>query len=204
MSKKVLLTSFEPFGGEKINPSQEAVMSAGSPDGIELIKAVLPVEWGSSAEKLICEWEKARPDAVLMTGLAGGSDKIRIERVAINLCGAIKDGKNRYPSGGDLPCEASIDADLPDAFFSTFDFTSILDGLKTENIPATYSFSAGTYICNYVLFTALAKNYKEKTNLPIGFIHVPYSEKQGKTVFMRQADITRAVETAIKNAFTGE
>ncbi|MBQ9511305.1 MAG: pyroglutamyl-peptidase I [Clostridia bacterium] len=204
MNKKILLTCFEPFGGESINPSYEAVMNLSSPDGMELIKTVLPVEWGTSAEKLISIWEKTSPDAVIMTGLAGGADKIRIERVGINLCGAVKDNRGKYPSGEESPCETPIDRAMPVAFFSTFDYASILRGLRAENIPATYSFSAGTYICNYVLFSALAKNHKDKGRIPIGFIHVPYSEAQGKAVFMKQADITRAVGTAIINAFTGD
>ena len=202
--KKVLLTCFEPFGGEKINPSYDAVMNLSAPDGTEIIKAVLPVEWGTAAEKLLSAWAGSSPDAVLMTGLAGGSDKIRIERIGINLCGAIKDNKGLYPSGSEEPAERPIDETMPDAFFSTFNHSAILDALRKENIPAAYSFSAGTYICNYVLFTALSKIHKDKTRIPVGFIHVPFSEAQGKTVFMNGADISRAVKTAVANAFTGD
>ena len=202
--KRVLLTCFEPFGGESVNPSYDAVMSLSAPDGIELIKAALPVEWGASAEKLLSVWEEVSPDAVIMTGLAGGSDKIRIERVGINLCGALKDNKGLYPSGDTEPAERRIDETMPDAFFSTFDYSSVLDALRKENIPAAYSFSAGTYICNYVLFTALSKIHKDKKLIPVGFIHVPVSEIQGKTVFMNGADISRAIGTAVINAFTGD
>ncbi len=176
--KKILLTCFEPFGKETINPSAEAVKNVGTPSGCELAKLRLPVLW-SGAEKLLFDAiSDFSPDVVLMTGQAGGASAIRIERVAINLCGAIKDENGLYPGGSAKPTELPAREGAPAAYFSTYDAEKILDALKKENIPAAYSYSAGTYICNYIMFSALDRLASAEKAVPAGFIHFPYADGQ--------------------------
>lgn len=176
--KKILLTCFEPFGGEEINPSAEAVKKVIPPLGCELIKLQLPVLWKKAKELLFDAIDDFSPDAVLMTGQAGGTSAIRIERVAINLCGAIKDEAGLYPGGSAKPTELPVRDGAPAAYFSTYDARRIFDALKEENIPAGYSYSAGTYICNYIMFSVLDRFASTKSDVPAGFIHLPYAEGQ--------------------------
>ena len=153
--KKILLTCFEPFGGEVINPSEEAVKNVSAPLGCDVMKLRLPVAWGKSQKTLFDAIDYFSPDVVLMTGQAGGSSAVRIERVAINLCGAIKDEDGLYPAGSEVATELPVMEGAPTAYFATFDCKKIQNALKEENIPAVLSYSAGTYICNYIMFSAL-------------------------------------------------
>jgi len=171
--KKVLLTGFEPFGAKKYNPSYEAVLGVCDIDGFEIKKLRLPVTWGSAPKILLQAIEEFDPDAVIMCGLASGRREISVERVGVNICGAIKDNDGNYPCGGESPCEKAISQNGADAYFSTFNHRKILEEMKKENIPAGYSFSAGTYICNLVLYTALEKERQDGRKRSIGFIHVP-------------------------------
>lgn len=203
MNKKILLTCFEPFGDVPSNPSLDAVAAVTPPRDIELSRLVLPVKWHDSFEILSKEWDAFSPDAVIMTGLAGGAAGIRVERVGLNICGAIKDNGGLYPDGqGEIPGEMKISKDDPDAFFSTFDHAKILSALGENGIKAAQSFSAGTYICNYVLYSALLKNNRENSGKCVGFVHVPYSyQVRAGVPFMDICDITRALEIALENCF---
>ena len=176
--KKILITCFEPFGGEKINPSEEAVGKVSAPRGCELKKLRLPVRWGEAQKSLFDAIDAFLPDAVLMTGQAGGSSAIRIERVAINLCGAIKDENGLYATGGTEEAELPIREGAPAAYFSTLDCKKIQNALKAEDIPAVLSYSAGTYICNYIMFSALDRLASTESDVPAGFIHLPYADGQ--------------------------
>ena len=176
--KKILLTCFEPFGGETINPSAKAMKNVIPPFGCELIKLQLPVLWEGAEKLLFDAIDDFSPDSVLMTGQAGGTSAIRIERVAINLCGAIKDEAGLYPGGSARPTELPAREGAPAAYFSTYDARKILDALKKENIPAGYSYSAGTYICNYIMFSALDRLASTESDVPAGFIHLPYADGQ--------------------------
>ena len=199
---KILLTGFEPFGERTVNTSYEAVMRVRDADGFELRKACLPVTWGGAVEKLYAEIDAFRPDAIVLCGLASGGDAIRVERVGINLRGAIKDNDGLYPEGNE-PSESPIAVGGADAYFSTFDYKKILSKLKEEGIPANYSYSAGTYICNLVLYSARKRNKDENADQKIGFIHVPDATEfvgEGKRSMPLDA-IVRAVGIAVYNCF---
>jgi len=161
----VLCTGFEPFGGSDRNPSSEAVLAL--PDrlcGCPLVRRVLPVDW-EEAPRLLRQWiGELQPRLVLCVGLAGGSDRIRLERIGINLRGAIADNK------GVLRPESPLEPGGPDGRFSTVDAAAALAALEREGIPASDSFSAGTYLCNAVLYTALGA---VAPGTPAGFIHLP-------------------------------
>ena len=203
MSVKILLTGFEPFGKDGRNPSSEAVERLSAVRGAELEKVILPVSWSGAWGRLLAAWEDFSPDGVLMTGLAGGSDRIRVERVGINLCGAAKDNLGKYPNGTESDakerkiCEAGAAA-----YFSTYNEKGILDALHGAGVPAGYSFSAGTYLCNYVLYSALYKIAREQKNIKAGFLHVPYAQGQREGVPCLAMDtIVLALELALSNMF---
>lgn len=203
MGKKILVTGFEPFGSDLYNPSAEAVCAIHPKEDYILKKVILPVAWKDAFTVLSAEWDVFSPDAVLLTGLAGGTDRIRIERIGINLCGAAKDNNGFYPDGStDHALEKKISPDAPDAYFATYHYDRIRDVLLKENIPCAFSFSAGTYLCNYVLFSSLNKGKKESRDIKIGFIHVPYREGQKENApYLPLETTVAALELIIANMF---
>ncbi len=196
---KVLLTGFEPFGGEAQNPSYEAV--AALPDRIgtiALTKAKLPVSFAQSGPALEALVADCQPDVVICVGQAGGYAGIALERVAINLRDAtIPD------NDGVQPVDEPVIAGGPTAYFSSLPIKGMVFTLKQNGIPAFISNSAGTYVCNNIMYTLL--HLIEQKNLPIrgGFIHVPYSMEQAAvkprgTPSMALSQMTRALELAMR------
>ena len=181
--KKILVTGFEPFGGDLRNPSGEAVTALAQTNSYEIKKLILPVSWTRAFPEIERVWNEWQPDALLMVGLAGGSSAVRVERIGINLCGAIKDIDGLYANGSsELAEERPIISGEREAFFATYPAEGILSALKKAEIPAKYSFSAGTYICNELLYSALAKGNRESKEMQIGFIHLPYADGQKEGV----------------------
>lgn len=198
--KKVLVTGFEPFGGAKRNPSYDAVACLADVENAEIKKLYLPVVWNKAADTVLREIDLFSPDIVILTGLAGGSDRIRIERVGINLRGAIRDNEGLFPSSSEAPTEVPCAIGGDAAYFSTFDFAAIKDAVSEAGLPVSYSFSAGTYLCNDVLYHVLRKNTTEKRNMQAGFIHFPHEscEEIKQDVFsMPLCDIVKALRAAI-------
>lgn len=200
--KKILITGFEPFGGDSRNPSGESVLAL-KYENAEIRKLILPVSWERAFPEIERVWDDWKPDALLMVGLAAGSAAIRIERIGINLCGEIADIDGSYPGGSAQPCgEYPVNENEREAFFATYDHADILRTLKAAEIPAKYSFSAGTYICNYLLFSALAKRNRENADMKIGFIHLPYAEGQKEGVPSMPLDtMVHALEIALSEIF---
>ena len=196
--KKILVTCFEPFGQNAVNTSREAVMRMRAPQGTTVKKVCLPVTWDGAPKALVSEIDSFGPDAILMTGLASGAEFIRVERVAINICGQIKDNDGKFPSeNGERPIVSGGE----NAYFSSFDHKKILAALKNEGIRSAYSFSAGTYICNLILYIALKKTVEDGSGVKAGFIHVPDADEfalEGRAS-MALDTITRAVEIAAEN-----
>ncbi|MCL2571128.1 MAG: pyroglutamyl-peptidase I [Defluviitaleaceae bacterium] len=171
---KVLVTAFDPFGGESINPAQVAVMLLPDEiDGITVIKRVLPVVFGRSAE-ILCEIiEEERPVAVISVGQAGGRPSITVERVAINIDDA------RIPDNDGVKREDTpIAIDGPAAYFSTLPIKAIVSDLKESGIPAAISDSAGTFVCNHIMYSALHWAALNQLELKAGFVHIPYLPEQ--------------------------
>jgi pyroglutamyl-peptidase len=191
--KKLLITGFEPFGGENINPSWDAVCAL--PDevgGYALTKLRIPVSFGEAAERVIESAERILPDAIISVGQAGGRSAITPEMVAINLRYA-KIPDNR----GNEPKDEPVILGGVAARFSTFPTRKIADAINNGGVPSQVSYSAGAYVCNDVLYTLLDK-YKEK-GIKIGFIHVPYSTEQNKEPAMKTEDIVKGLTVAIEN-----
>ncbi|MBB5634098.1 pyroglutamyl-peptidase [Cryobacterium mesophilum] len=164
----VLLTGFDPFGGDDHNSSWDAVQLVAREWATEdiLVTACLPVEFGRAIEELIALIDQHSPDLVIATGVAGGRTLVTPERVAINLRDA------RIPdNAGRQPIDEPVVAGGPDAHFTRLPVAEMVARMNGAGVPATVSLSAGAYVCNdlmYGLLHALAG-----TGLPAGFIHVP-------------------------------
>ncbi len=172
MRQKLLITGFDPFGKETINPSWEAVSRLSDVIGDwELSKLKVPTEFGVAAEVVLKEAEAFMPDVIICVGQAGGRCAVMPEYVAINLRNA-----SMADNRGNMPREESIRTDGPAAYFSTIPCSKIVDAVREAGIPGAISYSAGTYVCND-LFYSLRHRY-EDTAVRVGFIHVPYLPAQ--------------------------
>lgn len=171
---KVLVTGFEPFGGESVNPALEAVkMLKDEISGAKILKLELPTVFVKSKEILERALAEDRPDVVICVGQAGGRDKISVERVAINI-----DDAGIPDNDGNQPIDKVIFEDGPAAYLSTLPIKEIVNRLKENKIPAEISNSAGTYVCNHIMYSLLHSIDKEYKNTLGGFIHIPYIPEQ--------------------------
>lgn len=191
--KKLLITGFEPFGGETVNPSWEAVARLPAEiSGYTLTKLRLPVVFGEAADTVLRVAEKAELDVILCVGQAGGRQAITPELVGINLRHAsIPDNKGNGPK--DQPILPHGDA----AYFSTLPVRQMADAISREGIPSQVSYSAGTYVCNDLLYTLLAHFQGSRTR--VGFIHIPYATEQGKEPSMDLEQMIRGLTAAIQH-----
>lgn len=192
--KKILISGFDPFGGEAINPSYEAVKLLPNVIGeYELTKIELPTVFGRAAKIMIERIEEMRPDAVICVGQAGGRRGITPEVIGINLREA-----SIADNAGDMPKNEKICAGAPDGIFSTLPVREMVEAIKAEGLPASLSFSAGAFVCNDLLYSLLYE-FRE-TDVKIGFIHVPFLPEQAKegVPSMELAKIVRGLRTAIE------
>ena len=194
---RVLLTGFDAFGGESINPSWLAVkpLHGRRVAGHVMVAAQLPTVFGASLLELASLLQLHRPALVICVGQAGGRAALSLERVAINVNDArIADNAHAQP------IDTPVVAGGPAAYFSTLPIKSMLQGLQREGIPAEVSQTAGTFVCNHVfygLMHQLAKAAFEQTRG--GFIHVPYLAGQGDPG-MALEDLTRGLHIATSTA----
>lgn len=193
----ILLTGFEPFGSNKYNPSWEAVSRLQAPEGVELVKLCLPVEFGKATALLLAKMREDNPDAVLCVGLAEGRTEVTPERVAINCMDA------RMPdNAGFQPQDEPIDPHGQTAYFSRLPIREIAKAIQAEGLPARISDTAGTYVCNalmYGLLQAIASDPAFQHVLG-GFIHVPATPDMGlpkETPTMELNQIVRALQIAV-------
>lgn len=171
----ILLTGFEPFGADNINPSWHAVLRARDvlrSEGHDVEALELPCVFGQSATVLLNAIADLTPDIVLSVGLAGGRERVSLERVAINCDDArIPDNK------GQRPIDQQVVPGGPAAYFSTLPIKAALRNLQIDGIKGEVSQSAGTYVCNHV-FYALMHSLAAKDGVRGGFVHVPYLPEQ--------------------------
>ncbi|WP_308575007.1 pyroglutamyl-peptidase I [uncultured Fusobacterium sp.] len=195
---KVLITGFDPFGGEKINPAWEAVKALpDNIDGIEVVKLQIPTVFKKSAKKLFENIDSVKPDVVICVGQAGGRYEFSVERVAIN----VDDG--RIPDNdGYQPVDSPVFEDGENAYFSTLPIKAIVEEVKKVGIPSAVSNTAGTYVCNHIMYSLLYYLNKNNLNIKGGFIHVPFIPEQvvekKNTPYMELTRITKALEISIK------
>lgn len=172
-SKKVLLTGFEPFGGASFNPSGAVVqeIAENGIDGIEIVTAVLPVEFKRSSKILVDLITTHKPSVVISLGQAEGRDFIGPEEVAINLADA------RIADNAGVKLENQpINIDAADEYFSTLPIRAIVDAVSALGISAKVSYSAGSFICNEIFFTA--QSILQGSTVISGFIHLPLAPNQ--------------------------
>jgi pyroglutamyl-peptidase len=196
----VLVTGFEPFGGEKTNPSWEICRQLRKEiGGVRVETLLVPCEFRRSIEVVAEAIERLRPSLVLCLGQAGGRSRIGVERVAINVDDA------RIPdNAGVQPVDDLIAANGPPAYFSTLPVKAMAARMRAAGIPAEVSNTAGTYVCNHLMYGVLHFIAASGSRARAGFIHVPYSEQQvldKKDVpGMSVATMVRGVEIAIEAA----
>lgn len=195
---KILLTAFDPFGGEKINPALEAVKLVKAEDlTAELIKLEVPTVFHKSIKTVQEAMRKHKPDAVLCVGQAGGSFQLTPERVAINLDDA------RIPDNeGQQPVDEPIFADGADAYFASLPIKAMVESIKAENLPAAVSNTAGTFVCNHLMYGVLYTIAKEFPQCRGGFIHVPFIPAQvvdkANTPCLSLNDIARGLTASLQ------
>ena len=201
---KILVTGFDPFGGEKINPAIESVKRL--PDKIldaEIIKLEIPTVIGKSVDKIREKIKEVEPDVVLSIGQAGGRPDITVERVGINCDDCrIKDNE------GNQPIDEKVVEDGPAAYFATIPIKAMVEQIKEGKIPASVSNTAGTFICNHVLYGVCHIKATEYPNMRTGFIHIPFLPEQvtdkKNMPSMALDTIVKGLELAIEAIITNE
>ena len=196
---KILLTAFDPFGGEPINPAWEAVCRVRAPEGVELTRLQVPTVFGASGDLVCAAMARERPDVVLCVGQAAGRAALTPERTAVNLMdAAIPD------NAGFLPEEQPVVPGGPTAFFSTLPVKALAAAIGAAGVPAAVSDTAGTYVCNQLLYRVLYEIETRYPGMGGGFLHVPCLPEQaerlgkGKTIpSLTLEEIVRGLEAAI-------
>ena len=192
--KKLLITGFDPFGGETVNPAWEAVRRL--PDtigGWRLTKLEIPTVFGAASRKVLDAAREVQPDVILCIGQAGGRKAITPEMVAINLRHArIAD------NAGQQPQDEPVVPDGPAAYFATVPVRAMTQAIEDAGLPASVSYSAGTFVCNDTLYAVL-HHYRD-TAVQAGFVHVPFLPQQAKegVPSMPLEDIVRGLTAMIE------
>ena len=195
---KILITGFDPFGGESVNPALEAVkLMKDEIAGAKIVKLEIPTVFHKSVEKIHETMKAEKPDVVLSIGQAGGRFGVTPERVAINVDDArIKDNE------GNQPVDVPVFANGAPAYFSSLPVKAMVEAIKAKGLPASLSNSAGTFVCNHVMYGVLYYIDKEFPGVRGRFIHVPFITNQVVTKpnmpSMALADITEALEAAVE------
>lgn len=195
---KLLLTAFDPFGGEAVNPAQEAVKRV--PDQVgdtHIVKLEVPTVFGEAISVLKAGLEKHQPDAVLCIGQAGGRFELTPERVAINLDDArIPDNK------GNQPIDQPIEPEGAPAYFTTLPIKAMVEAMRDAGLPAAVSNTAGTFVCNHLMYGLLHALNTQYPGVRGGFMHVPFIPEQTArravpAPSLSTSDIARGIEAAI-------
>lgn len=189
--RKLLITGFDPFDGEAINPAWEAVRRL--PDFVgdfALCKLQIPTVFERAAAVVHEQAKKYQPDVILCVGQAGGRSAVTPERIAVN----IRDAK--IPdNAGNCPKGEYADPNGPAAIFATVPVMKMAEAIHAAGLPGEVSNSAGAFVCNDTLYLLL--RHYEGTAVKVGFLHVPYMPEQG-TPSMPLEQITAALSEAIK------
>jgi pyroglutamyl-peptidase len=197
---KALVTGFEPFSGDTINPSLEAArLLPPRLGGLEIVTGVLPTAFGAALDTLADALETMRPDIVLCTGLAGGRAALSLERVAINVDDA------RIPDNAEQqPDDRPVVPGGPAAYFTTLPIRAAVAALHAGGLPAIVSNTAGTFVCNHVFYGLMHLTATRRLPLRAGFLHLPYLPSQAAehddAPSMALADIVRGIEIILEVA----
>ena len=193
----ILVTGFEPFGGESINPAWLAVERLENNfDGAEIKKLLLPVCFGAAGDAVREAILSHKPDAVIMVGQAGGRKSIAVETTAVNL-----DNTTCPDNAGDCPVNVRIREDGPDTLPATIPVDAACEAINALGVPAELSSGAGTYVCNHIMYCAFDTIRAEKMACRAGFIHVPYIPEQAErknAPSMLLDDMVRALGAVVR------
>lgn len=194
---KILVTGFDPFGGEETNPAIESVKRIDENiEGAEIIKLEIPTVFHKASDVVEAKIKEVKPDVILSIGQAGGRYGITVERVAIN-----EDDARIEDNEGNQPIDVKIREDGAPAYFASLPIKAMVEEIKKENIPASVSNTAGTFVCNHIMYQDLylAEKYGD---IKAGFIHVPFLTEQvvdkPNTASMSLDDIVRGLNAAIR------
>ena len=195
---KILVTGFDPFGGEKINPAIEAVkLLPNTIKGAEIEKLEIPTVFHKSADVVREKMNEFKPDVVLNIGQAGGRMGLTPERVAIN-----QDDARIPDNEGNQPIDLAIQEDGQPAYFSKLPIKAMVEAMKNAGIPASVSNTAGTFVCNHIMYQTLYLVDKEFPEAKAGFMHIPFMTEQvldkPNQPAMSLTDMARGIEAAIK------
>ena len=210
----ILVTGFAPFGGERINPSWEVAKALPAKFGTHVVRTLrVPTAFGDAVKTVAAAYEKYQPSLIVLIGQAGGRAAISVERVAININDArIAD------NAGHQPTDEIIAKDGPAAYFATLPIKSMVAAMRKRGIPAEVSNSAGTFVCNHLMYGVLHYLHylhhlhnlhhlaRSNSATRAGFIHVPYLPSQvtdrpataSMTLEVMTAGIEAAIATALK------
>ena len=195
---KVLLTGFQPFADDPVNPSWLAVSALPEViEGVSVNRVELPVEWFASLDALEAKIKEVQPDILLMVGLAAGRNGISLERVGVNLCEcSIPD------NAGTKLFNTPIYTDGPNAYFSTLPFEKMKAALDEAGIPNHYSLTAGAFICNHILYGSLHMSATKYPQMKCLFVHVPATPDIAKEgMFSMEVEtIAKALELCVSAA----
>ncbi|SJZ46237.1 pyroglutamyl-peptidase [Enhydrobacter aerosaccus] len=197
MAMKALVTGFDAFGGDKVNPSSAAIGRLKRRiSGLVIHTAVLPTSYARSAITLRGAIHEARPDIVLCVGQAGGRRELSLERVAIN----IQDARIR-DNDGKQPIDRPVVRGGPAAYFTSLPIKACVAELRRAGLPAAVSNSAGTFVCNHVFYALMDMAGRHGLAFRGGFLHIPYLPEQaarlGDQPSMSLDDIVRAIEIVL-------
>lgn len=196
--RRILVTGFEPFGGETINPSWEVVKQLEGMiiDDCRVVTRQLPCVFGESLTVLNAAIDELNPAVVIAVGQAGGRVDITVERVGINVDDA------RIPDNrGQQPIDVAIVPDGPAAWFSSLPIKAMVAAMREKGIPASVSQTAGTFVCNHVMYGLLHK-IGENAEMKGGFIHIPYLPEQAAAHAGAPSMAAQTVKEALEIAIT--
>lgn len=171
--KTLLITGFEPFGGDNKNPALEAVkrLEGLELEGARVVTCSVPVVLQTSIDAVISAIKMHKPDYVMTVGQAGGRSAITPERIAINI-----DDYRISDNDGNQPIDQKVLENGPDAYFSTLPIKAMVKAMQDKGIPAQLSNTAGTFVCNHLFYGI--QHYLRDTNINHGFVHIPLMTNQ--------------------------
>jgi pyroglutamyl-peptidase len=171
---KALVTGFEPFGGETLNPALEAIRRLPPTLGPLAIETrAVPTVFGRSIEALVRALDEIQPDIVLAVGQAGGRPALSLERIAINIDDAVSTDNDGW-----APIDRPIVAGGPPAYFTTLPIKAAVQALRAAGLPAIVSNTAGTFVCNHLFYGLMHDAALCGRRLRGGFLHIPYLPQQ--------------------------
>jgi len=200
MTRTVLLTGFEPFGGEALNPSQQVLQALQGwqpAPGVQVQTQLLPCVFGAAIEALQAAMLRTQPAIVIALGQAASRDEVTVERIAINVDDA------RIPdNAGVQPIDRPVVAGAPVAYFASLPIKAIVAALRAEGLPASVSQTAGTFVCNHVFYGLAHAIATRHAGVRGGFIHLPCLPEQTDALAGRAglplATLVQAVRIAVQ------